>query len=266
MNATLQKTQVANPTVVSRSEWTQARKHLMTKEREVARLIDELNADRRTLPWVRIEKDYVFEGPKGKVSLSQLFEGRSQLFVKHFMMGPGQQQQCVGCALEVDHLAGILVHLENHDVSYVAVARAPIDEIEIVRKRMHWQFPWVSSFHNDFNYDFNVSFKPADIAAGAVVYNFKQGNPGLEDLSGDSVFFKDRDGQIYHTYSVFGRGAEMFLGIYRFLDVTPKGRNETGPHHSLADWARPHDRYGKGGMVEATGRYHSSSGACAAHR
>jgi len=266
MNATLQESQVENPKVVSRSEWTEARKRLMGKEREVARLVDELNADRRMLPWVKIEKDYVFDGPSGKVTLSQLFDGRSQLFIKHFMMGPGQKQQCVGCALEVDHLTGILPHLQNHDVSYAAVARAPIDEIEVVRKRMDWHFPWVSSFHNHFNYDFNVSFRPADLASGTATYNFKQQNPGMEDLSGDSVFFKDKNGQIYHTYSVYGRGAEMFLGIYAFFEVMPKGRNEAGPHHSLADWARPHNMYGQGGMVEATGRYHAPSCACAAHQ
>ena len=188
------------------------------------------------------------------------------LFVKHFMMGPGQKQQCVGCSLEVDHVEGILDHLENHDVSYAAVARAPIDEIEAVRKRMDWHFPWVSSYNNDFNYDFNVSFKPEDMAAGAAVYNYRQGNPGMEDLSGDSIFYKDDSGHIFHTYSTFGRGGEEFLGIYRFFDLMPKGRDENGPHHSLADWARPHNMYGKGGMVEATGRYHSPGCACAVHK
>jgi predicted dithiol-disulfide oxidoreductase (DUF899 family) len=265
MNATLQKTQVENPKIVSPGEWTEARKRLMTREREVARQLDELNAERRMLPWVRLEKEYVFDSPSGKVTLADLFDGRSQLFVKHFMMGPGQKQQCVGCSLEVDHLAGILVHLQNHDVSYVAVARAPIDEIEAVRKRMDWHFPWVSSYHSDFNYDFHVSFKPDEMAAGTAVYNFKQGNPGMEDLSGDSVFYKDKTGQVFHTYSVFGRGAEMFLGIYPFFEVMPGGRNEAN-YHSLADWARPHNMYGQGGTVEPTGRYHASSGARAAHK
>src|SRR6267154_6495122 len=166
MNATLQKTQVEDPKVVSRAEWTEARKRLMVKEREVARLVDELNADRRMLPWVKIEKDYVFDGPAGAVTLSQLFDGRSQLFIKHFMMGPGQAQQCVGCSLEVDHLAGIRVHLEHHDLSYAVVARAPIQEIEQLRKQMGWDFAWVSSFNNDFNFDFNVSFTDAELAAG----------------------------------------------------------------------------------------------------
>jgi predicted dithiol-disulfide oxidoreductase (DUF899 family) len=265
MNATLQRTQVEKPKIVSRAEWLEARKRLDQREREVAKLCDELNAERRMLPWVKVENEYVFDGPGGKVTLPQLFNGRSQLFIKHFMMGPGQKNQCVGCSLEVDHLAGLLPHLENHDVSYVAVARAPFDEIEALRKRMDWHFPWVSSFHNDFNYDFNVSFKPQEVAAGTATYNYKQGNPGMEDLSGDSVFYKNGKGEIFHTYSVFGRGAEMFLGIYAFFDVMPKGRNEQGPYHSLTDWARPHNLYGKGGTVEANGRYHASGCACSAH-
>jgi predicted dithiol-disulfide oxidoreductase (DUF899 family) len=265
MNATLQRTQVEKPKIVSRAEWLEARKRLGQREREVAKLCDELNAERRMLPWVKVEKEYVFDGPGGKVTLSKLFNGRSQLFIKHFMMGPGQKNQCVGCSLEVDHLAGLLPHLENHDVSYVAVARAPFDEIEALCKRMDWHFPWVSSFHNDFNYDFNVSFKPEEMAAGTATYNYKQGNPGMEDLSGDSVFYKNGKGEIFHTYSVFGRGAEMFLGIYAFFDVMPKGRNEQGPYHSLTDWARPHNLYGKGGTVEANGRYHASGCACSAH-
>jgi predicted dithiol-disulfide oxidoreductase (DUF899 family) len=265
MNATLQRTQVEKPKIVSRAEWLEARKRLGQREREVARLCDELNAERRMLPWLKVEKEYVFDGPGGKVTLSQLFNRRSQLFIKHFMMGPGQKNQCVGCSLEVDHLAGLLPHLENHDVSYVAVARAPFDEIEALRKRMDWHFPWVSSFHNDFNYDFSVSFKPEEMAAGTATYNYKQGNPGMEDLSGDSVFYKNGKGEIFHTYSVFGRGAEMFLGIYAFFDVMPKGRNEQGPYHSLTDWARPHNLYGQGGTVEANGRYHASGCACSAH-
>jgi predicted dithiol-disulfide oxidoreductase (DUF899 family) len=252
--------------VVSQAEWIAARKQLLAKEKEFTCQQDALNAKRRGLPWVKIEKEYVFDGPSGKVTLAQLFDGRSQLFVKHFMMGPGQKQQCVGCSLEVDHLTGLLPHLENHDVSYAAVARAPIGEIEAFRNRMGWRFNWVSSYHNDFNYDFNVSFKPENMAAGTAFYNFQLGNPGLEDLSGDTIFFKDDDGQIFQTYSTFGRGGEQFLGIYGFLDVMPKGRNESGPHHTLADWARPHDMYGKGGMVEATGRYHTASCGCSVHK
>jgi predicted dithiol-disulfide oxidoreductase (DUF899 family) len=158
--------------VVSQAEWIVARKQLLAKEKEFTRQQDALNAERRGLPWVKIEKEYVFDGPSGKVTLAQLFDGRSQLFVKHFMIGPGQKQHCVGCSLEVDHLTGLLPHLENHDVSYAAVARAPIGEIEAFRNRMGWRFNWVSSYHNDFNYDFNVSFKPENMAAGTAFYNF----------------------------------------------------------------------------------------------
>jgi len=252
--------------IVSREEWLKERTELLAKEKAFTKMRDQIGAERRALPWVRVEKEYVFDAPTGKVTLSQLFAGRSQLFIKHFMMGPGQTEQCVGCSLEVDHLEGILEHLENHDVSYVAVARAPIEEIEVVRTRMGWHFPWVSSYHSDFNYDFNVSFTPAQLAAGNAYYDFQQSNPGVEDLSGDSVFFKDDAGQIFHTYSVFGRGGEAFLGIYRIFDVMPKGRNENGPYNSLTDWARPKNQYGKGGMVEGNGRFHATACACSAHK
>lgn len=251
--------------IVSREEWLIARKDLLRREKEMTRLRDQLSAARRALPWVKIEKEYVFEAPEGKVTLAELFDGRSQLFIKHFMMGPGQTTQCVGCSLEVDHLDGLLIHLENHDVTYAVVARAPIDEIEAVRKQMAWRFRWVSSYGSDFNYDFNVSFTPEQIAAGRAFYNYEHQNPGLEDLSGDSVFFKDEAGQIFHTYSTFGRGGEDFLGIYRYLDVTPKGRDERGPYRSLTDWARPRNMYGSGGIVEANGRYHQPTCACRAH-
>lgn len=252
--------------IVSRDEWLAARKELLAKEKELTRLRDRLSTERRALPWVKVTKQYVFDGPTGKVTLADLFEGRSQLFIKHFMMGPDQKGQCVGCSFEVDHVEGVLVHLENHDVSYAAVARAPIEEIEVVRKRMGWRFPWVSSYGSDFNYDFNVSFTPEEIAAGRAYYNYRYIAPGLADLSGDSVFFKDEARAIFHTYSTFGRGGEEFLGAYRYLDVMPKGRDENGPYHSLADWARLRNMYGEGGVVEGNGRYHVPGCACAAHR
>ena len=251
--------------IVSREDWLKERTALLTKEKAFTKLRDQIGAETRALPWVKIEKEYVFDTPTGKITLAQLFDGRSQLFIKHFMMGPGQTEQCVGCSLEVDHLEGILEHLENHDVSYAAVARAPIAEIEAVRHRMGWRFKWVSSFASDFNYDFNVSFRPDDMAAGRAYYNWAYGNPGMEDLSGDSIFFKDEAGQIFHTYSVFGRGGEDFLGIYRFFDLMPKGREENGPYHSLTDWARPRNLYGKGGTVEGNGRFHNSSCGCSKH-
>jgi len=256
----------ASHPVVSRTEWLEARKALLAKEKAFTKSRDQLNAEQRALPWIRIEKEYVFDAPSGKITLAQLFGGRSQLFIKHFMMGPGQTRQCVGCSFEVDHVQGLLPHFENHDLTYAAVARAPIDEIEALRKRMGWNFTWVSSYNSDFNYDFNVSFTPEQIAAGTAFYNFQQGNPGMEDLSGDSVFYKDNSGQIFHTYSTFGRGGEQFLGAYNYFDVTPKGRNENGPHHSLGDWVRPWNMYGKGGMVEANGRFHSPGCACSAHK
>jgi predicted dithiol-disulfide oxidoreductase (DUF899 family) len=259
-------TTMNSPRIVSREEWLEARKALMAKEKELTRFSDHLAAERRDLPWVKIKKQYVFDAPQGEVTLADLFDGRSQLFIKHFMMGPGQVGQCVGCSLEVDHIDGALVHLQNHDVSYAVVARAPIEEIEAVRKRMGWRFTWVSSYQSDFNYDFHVSFTPEEIAAGRAFYNYEYVNPGLEDRFGDSVFFKDDAGQIFHTYSTYGRGGEEFLGVYRYLDVTPKGRSEDGPYNTLADWVRSKNMYGKGGMVEGSGRYHRPACACAVHQ
>jgi predicted dithiol-disulfide oxidoreductase (DUF899 family) len=253
---------------VTKADWLEARHTLLAKEKELTRLRDRLAEERRALPWVKIEKPYVFDGPEGKVTLAQLFGGRSQLFVKHFMMGPGAWTQCVGCSFEVDHVEGILTHLNNRDVTYAVVARAPIEEIEVVRKRMGWRFSWVSSYHSDFNYDFDVSFTPEQIVSGRALYNFKQAPgwaAGLEDLSGESVFFKDSSGQIYLTYATFGRGGEEFLTAYRILDVMPKGRDENGPYCSLADWVRPRDMYGKGGTVEPNGRYHASGCNCTVH-
>lgn len=188
---------------------------------------DQLAAERRALPWVQIEKEYVFDAPDGKVTLAQLFDGRSQLFIKHFMMGPGQVAQCVGCSLEVDNVEGSLIHLQNHDVSYVAIARASIQEIEAVRNRMGWRFRWVSSYNSDFNYDFNVSFTPEQIAEGRAFYNYEYGNPWVEDRSGDSVFFRDDAGCIFHTYSTFGRGGEEFLGTYRYSRRHRRGAMST---------------------------------------
>jgi predicted dithiol-disulfide oxidoreductase (DUF899 family) len=254
--------------IVSREEWLIARKDLLKREKEKTRLRDQLAAERRALPWVKIDKKYAFDAPEGEVTLAELFDGRSQLFIKHFMLGPGQKTQCVGCSLEVDHIDGILPHFQNHDVSYVAVARAPIEEIEAVRKRMGWKFRWVSSYRSEFNYDFNVSWTREQIDSGRAVYNYgalPEWAADIQDLSGNSVFYKDESGQIFHTYSTFARGGEEFLGIYRFLDTTPKGRNENGPYHSLADWARPRNIYGKGGEVEANGRFHQPACACQSH-
>ncbi len=261
-------TTTLNHTVVSQEQWLEARKTLLAKEKELTHLRDEVSRQRLELPWVLVEKEYVFDAPGGTLTLADLFDGRSQLFIKHFMKGPNAAHQCVGCSLEVDHLDGLLEHLHHHDVTYAVVARAPIDQIEEVRTRMGWRFPWVSSYRSDFSYDFHVSFRPEEVAAGQALYNFQPAPEwavGLEDLSGDSIFYKDERGQIFHTYSTYGRGGEQFLGIYGYLDVMPKGRNETGPYHSLTDWARPRNMYEKGGSVEGNGRYHEPSCGCAGH-
>jgi predicted dithiol-disulfide oxidoreductase (DUF899 family) len=248
--------------IVSREEWIEARRRHLEQEKELTRLRDRLAAERRALPWVRVEADYVFDAPHGKETLADLFGGRSQLIVKHFMLAPGQVDPCVGCSFEVDHVDSILVHLEHHDVSYVAVARAPLAEIEAVRRRMGWRFKWVSSFGTSFNYDFHVSFTKEELAAGQAYYNYRTGPVPLEDLSGRSVFYKDAGGDIFHTYSSFARGGDILLGVYNLLDLTPKGRNETGPNRNLTDWVRHHDRYDAGGFVDATGRYVAGEADC----
>jgi predicted dithiol-disulfide oxidoreductase (DUF899 family) len=249
--------------VVSHEEWIAARRALLEKEKALTRERDRLSAELRELPWVKVEKSYSFEGPKGRETLVDLFAGRSQLIVKHFMLAPGQIDPCVGCSFESDHIDGTLAHLQNHDVSFVAVARAPYAEIAQVKARMGWRFHWVSSFDSDFNYDFNASFTPEQIACGQAFYNYRMIAPPLEDLSGRSVFYRDAAGDIFHTYSCWARGGEVLLGTYNLLDITPKGRNETGPNHNLTDWVRHHDRYGAGGYVDATGRYRSPTPAAA---
>lgn len=248
--------------VVSREEWIAERQELLQEEKEFTRRRDALAARRRALPWVKVEKRYEFDSAQGRVPLSELFAGRSQLFVQHVMQGPGQPLQCVGCALGVDHLESLLPHLENHDVSVVAIARATFPELAALKSRMGWRTPFYSSFGSDFNYDFGVSFKPGDVAAGRAHYNFVDCAPGIEDLSGNSVFYRDESGDIFHTYSSYARGGEDFLGIYRILEATPKGRNESGPFNSLVDWARPNNMYGKGGEVAANGRYTPPVSCC----
>jgi predicted dithiol-disulfide oxidoreductase (DUF899 family) len=246
---------MAQHSVVSQAEWIEARKALLAKEKEQTRLRDQISEARRALPWVKVEKAYVFDTPAGRKSLADLFDGRSQLIIKHFMLGPGWKDGCVGCSFECDHVDGALQHIKHHDVSYVAVARAPIDEIEAYRRRMGWQFAWVSSMDSDFNYDFFVSFTPEQVKKGEVYYNYETKPIPMEELSGLSVFYRDEQGQIFHTYSAYARGAEETLGAYMLLDLTPKGRNETGPQRNLTDWVRHHDRYGAGGHVDSSGRF-----------
>jgi predicted dithiol-disulfide oxidoreductase (DUF899 family) len=248
--------------VVSREEWLAARKALLTKEKEWTRQRDALSEERRAMPWVRIDKDYVFDGPNGRETLGDLFAGRSQLIIKHFMLAPGWTDPCVGCSFQSDHIDAVLVHLEHHDVSYVAVARAPLAQIDSVKRRMGWHFTWVSSYGSDFNYDFNVSFTPEQIAAGKATYNYREGAGPIEEMSGLSVFYKDESGAIFHTYSTFGRGTELSLGIYGLLDLAPKGRNET-ERGNLTDWVKLHDRYDGAGYADAGGRWHAQpDGEC----
>jgi predicted dithiol-disulfide oxidoreductase (DUF899 family) len=231
--------------IVSRDEWLAARKQLLVKEKELTRLCDQLSAQRRALPWIKVEKSYVFDGPNGKETLADLFDGRSQLIVKHFMFGPDWEEGCVGCSFGCDHVDGALVHLEHHDVTYVAVSRAPLPKLEAFKRRMGWRFKWVSSYGSDFNYDFHASFTPEQIAKGAVYYNYELLPLDSEEMSGMSVFYRDAAANIFHTYSQYARAGDMFLGTYRFLDITPKGRDET-INGNLTDWVRHHDRYEDG--------------------
>jgi predicted dithiol-disulfide oxidoreductase (DUF899 family) len=224
--------------VVSQEEWIKQRIALLKEEKNAGKRKDELTKRQRALPWVKINKNYSFTTVEGDVTLADLFGKHRQLFIKHFMMGPNQDWQCPGCTLEVAHVDGLLDYFEHHDMSYVAVARAPIDEIEAVRRKMGWKFKWVSSSKSDFNYDFQVSFHLEKSKSHKAIYNFHEFDPkDTQDLSGNSIFFKDAQGQIFHTYSTFGRGGEQFLGVYGFFDLLPKGREEYGPTHSLPDWA-----------------------------
>jgi predicted dithiol-disulfide oxidoreductase (DUF899 family) len=232
-----------NHSTVSRDEWIVARKQLLNKEKELTQLQEEVSHRRRELPWVKVDKEYIFETPEGRKTLADLFDGNSQLVVYHFMFGPGWKAGCVGCSFFADHVDGANQHLAHHDVTFVAISRAPLSEIEAYKRRMGWRFKWVSSSETDFNYDFHVSFNKEEVARGEVYYNYEMTKTSMEDLHGTSVFFKDESGAVFHTYSAYARGDERGLGTYMFLDLTPKGRNETGPNKNLTDWVRRHDEY-----------------------
>ncbi len=229
--------------VVSQDEWLVERRRLLVKEKELTRLRDQLSAERRALPWVRVTKPYVFDTAEGPRTLGDLFRGRSQLVVKHFMMGPDWDEGCVGCSFFSDNIEGVLVHLEHHDVSYVAVSRASLERILAFKARMGWRFEWVSSLGSDFNYDFHVSFTPEELARGKVFYNYALQPMNSEEMTGLSVFYRDAHGDIFHTYSQYARAGDIFLAAYHFLDITPNGRNET-INGNMTDWVRHHDRYG----------------------
>jgi predicted dithiol-disulfide oxidoreductase (DUF899 family) len=227
------------PKIVSPSEWLTARQQLLAKEKELTHARDEVNRLRRKMPWVEVEKTYIFDGPNGKVSLADLFEKRSQLIVYHFMFGPDWEEGCDGCSFLCDHVDGARQHFEHHDISFAAVSRAPWAKIAPFKQRMGWNFNWVSSFGSDFNYDFHATATRDELAAGEMLYNFEMTKVGGEEQPGGSVFYKDEAGDIFHTYSFYARGGEELLGAYMFIDLTPKGRMETGP----LSWVRYHDRY-----------------------
>jgi predicted dithiol-disulfide oxidoreductase (DUF899 family) len=238
--------------VVTEQQWLQARRALLAEEKALTRQRDRLAEMRRALPWVKVEKDYVFQGADGTVTLDALFDGRSQLIVYHFMFGPDWQEGCLGCSFFVDQAEGPRKHFEHNDVSFVAVSRAPIEKLLEYRRRMGWSFRWVSSGGNEFNFDYHVSF-PNGTRDKGVFYNFEERpDPEVDELSGISVFYKDDDGTIYHTYSSHGRGGEQYMGVYGFLDVVPRGRNET-KRGNLTDWVRRHDRYEDDGRTQPVG-------------
>jgi predicted dithiol-disulfide oxidoreductase (DUF899 family) len=229
--------------VASQEEWLAARKALLLKEKEATHLRDKINAERLALPWVMVEKEYIFDTPKGKKTLADLFEGRSQLVIYHFMLGPGWDAGCPGCSFLSDHIDGALPHLEHHDVTMIAVSRAPLDEIQAYKARMGWRFPWVSAFGSDFNYDYHVSFAKDDLAKGKVLYNFTEtpvpADSADTELPGLSAFYKDEAGDVFHTYSSYARGGEELIGTLMILDRAPKGRNEK----TTMDFVRRHDEY-----------------------
>jgi predicted dithiol-disulfide oxidoreductase (DUF899 family) len=231
-----------NHRVVSRDEWVAERKTLLAREKELTRLRDQIARERRALPWVRIDKNYVFDTPEGHRSLAELFDGRRQLLVQHFMFAPGWQQGCKSCSFMADHSDGMTVHLAHRDVTFVAISRAPLAEIERFGRRMGWQFKWVSSHGTDFNRDFGVTFTPEEVAKGELYYNYGAWPFASDELPGISVFFKDDSGDVFHTYSTYGRGVEVMMGTYNMLDLTPKGRDEDGLSFTM-EWVRHHDRY-----------------------
>jgi predicted dithiol-disulfide oxidoreductase (DUF899 family) len=236
------ETSEVNPSkVVSEAEWLVARKDLLTREKELTRLRDEVSGHRRELPWVKIEREYVFDGPNGRETLADLFEGRSQLIVYHFMLGPGWKEGCKSCSYLADHFDGANWHLPHRDVTFVVVSRASLPEIQSYQNRMGWRFKWLSSHGTDFNFDYHVSFTKEDEEKGTAYYNYTTQEFVSDELPGLSVFYKDENGDVFHTYSTYGRGLDILVGAYNLLDLVPKGRDEN-PDATM-DWVRRHDEY-----------------------
>ncbi len=231
---------IAGHPVVSHEEWFSARKTFLAREKEFTRLRDELSRQRRELPWEKVEKSYLFEGPRGRETLTDLFEKRSQLVVYHFMFPPDWSEGCKHCSFWADNFNDVIIHLNHRDVTFVVISRAPMEKLEEFRKRMGWSFKWLSSHDNDFNYDYGVSFTPQQLESGAKLFNYSSISPGMTDREGTSVFYKDEQGAVFHTYSTYARGIDMTNTAYHYLDLTPKGRDEG---HSPQSWVRHHDRY-----------------------
>lgn len=231
-----------NHKVVSRTEWLASRKKLLAKEKEFTRLHDQLSQERRALPWEKVEKEYVFAGPNGKETLAELFEGRSQLLIYHFMFGPDWVEGCPSCSFWADNYNGIGIHLKHRDINLITVSRACLETLEAYKKRMGWNFKWVSSFDNDFNRDFNVSFTADELEKGEVYYNYHLTKFPSSEAPGISVFHKNEKGEVFHTYSCYARGLDMLNGAYHYMDLVPKGRDEDRLPHTMV-WLRRHDRY-----------------------
>jgi predicted dithiol-disulfide oxidoreductase (DUF899 family) len=227
--------------VVSPKEWVAARRRLLAKEKKFSKLRDQLHRDRRELPWVKVEKEYVFDTPQGRRTLAELFGGRSQLLVYHFMFGPGWKDGCPHCSFWADHFDGANLHLGARDTVLVVISRAPLKEIAPFKKRLGWKFMWASSFGNDFNFDFHVSFTPEELKSGTAIYNYAPLDMDIDEREGVSAFYKDAKGDVYHTYSSYARGIDLMNTTYNVLDLTAKGRDEN-PEHSQ-DWVRYHDEY-----------------------
>ncbi len=233
---------IENHPIVSHDAWVAARTALLAKEKEITRLREDVSRQRRELPWERVEKPYVFDGPRGKTSLADLFGPRSQLAVYHFMFAPEWDLGCKHCSFWADNFDGIDVHLAHRDVSFVAISRAPLAKIEAFKKRMGWSFPWVSSFGNDFNYEYGVSFTPESLKGEGAAYNYTAREKRITDQPGASVFYKAPDDALFHTYSCYARGIDILNGAYSWLDLVPKGRDEDG-HDFPQYWVRLHDAY-----------------------
>ncbi len=235
------KTELGPGNVVSEQEWLVARRDLLAREKELTRLRDQVSEHRRELPWVKVEQEYVFAGPDGKETLAELFAGRSQLIIYHFMLGPGWEEGCKSCSYLADHFDGANIHLPHRDVTLIVVSRAPLPEIQEYQKRMGWRFKWVSSHGTSFNFDYHVSFTPEEEEENKVFYNYEEQEFVSDELPGLSVFYRDEKGDVYHTYSTYARGLDSLVGTYQFLDLVPKGRNENP--ESTMDWVRRHDEY-----------------------